>query len=226
MELNIKELFHLILVKWWVILICASVFGIGAFIYSQNFLEPVYEANTTLYVGKNADEKGFNSTDLDIGTIVVLDYQEIAKSRLVASTVINELGITHLDTESLMEKIKVEQRADTRVIEISLTDTSPEMAMIMANKVAEVLREKIIEIMQVKNVQVIDVAIMPTKPISLSSKTILAIMILVGGIIGGLAIFMTEYFNNTIRTPEDVNKHLGLPVIGAIPAFRTDKKGV
>ncbi|HHW21443.1 MAG TPA: hypothetical protein GXX26_00980 [Clostridiaceae bacterium] len=226
MELNIRELFRLVLTKWWIILICAVIFGIGGYVYSQNFVVPVYEANTTLYVGKNADEKGVSEIDLDIGTIVVQDYREIAKSRLVASTVINELGITHLDADSLMKKIKVEQRADTRVIEISFADTSPEMAMIITNKAAEVLREKIIDIMQIKNVQVIDAAIMPTEPISLSSKAIMVIMLFVGSIVGGLIIFLMEYLNNTIKTSEDVKRHLGLPVLGAIPSFKVDKKEI
>lgn len=225
MELNLKELFHLAFVKWWIILICALVFGIGALIYTQNFLEYDYEANTTLYVGKNADEEGVNSTALNIGTSVVPDYREIAKSRLVASMVINELGITHLSVEDLIKKINVIQRADTRVIEISVTDTSPEMAMKITNKTADVLKRKIVDIMQVKNVQVIDLAVIPTEPVSLSSKAILAIMIFLGIFFGGIIILLIEFFNNTIRTPEDVKKHLGLPVIGAIPAFKADRKG-
>jgi capsular polysaccharide biosynthesis protein len=32
-------------------------------------------------------------------------------------------------------------------------------------------------------------------------------------------IFLIEYLDNTIKTPEDVQKHLGLPVIGTIPVF-------
>ncbi len=225
MELNLKEILYLAFVKWWIILICALIFGLGALVYTQNFMEKDYEANTTLYVGKNADEEGVNSTALNIGTSVVPDYREIAKSRLVASTVINELGITHLSVENLIKKINVIQRADTRVIEISVTDTSPEMAMKITNKTADVLKRKIIDIMQVKNVQVIDVAVIPTEPISLSSKTILVIMIMVGIIFGGLVILLIEFFNNTIRAPEDVKKHLNLPIIGIIPTFKADKKG-
>ena len=49
-------------------------------------LDPVYEAETTLYVGKKTDAEGVSYTDLNIGASVVLDYQEIAKSRIVAST--------------------------------------------------------------------------------------------------------------------------------------------
>lgn len=225
MELSLKELFNLVLIKWWIIFICALVFGTGGLIYAQNFLESEYEANTTLYVGKNADEEGVNSTALNIGTSVVPDYREIAKSRLVASTVINELSITHLSVENLIKKIKVIQRTDTRVIEISVTDTSPEMAMKITNKTADVLKRKIVDIMQVKNVQVIDVAVIPTKPISLSSKAILVIMVMAGIIFGGIIILLIELLDNTIRTPEDVKKHLNLPVIGTIPAFKVDMKG-
>lgn len=47
-----------------------------------------------------------------------------------------------------------------------------------------------------------------------------------GGLIGlflgvGLA-FLFEYFDKTIKTPEDIETHLGLPVLGTIP--KIDKK--
>lgn len=224
MELSIKDIFILVLNKWWIIFLCIALFSIAAVVYSTQFSEPVYEANTTLYVGKNVEETGLDSTSLYIGEIVVSDYKEIAKSRLVASAVIDDLKLEGMTVNKLSKKINVEQRKDTRVIEISVTDTDPQMAMIIANKVAEVLREKIIKIMQLKNVQVIDTAILPTEPVSLSSTMILIIMSAAGLIIGFFIILLTEYFDNTIRTPEDIKKYLNLPVIGTIPAFKSERK--
>lgn len=225
MELSFKDIFRLLSEKWWIIFLCIILFGGTSVIYSTHFSEPVYEANTTLYVGKNVDETGVDSSSLYIGEMVVLDYQEIAKSRLVASAVIEDLNLDDITISELSKKISVEQRKETRIIEISVTDTDPERAMIISNKVAEVFREKIIKIMQFENVQIIDTAILPTEPISMSSTMVFLIMLFAGLIIGFLIILMIEYFNNTIRTPEDVKKHLNLPVIGTIPAFKADTKG-
>lgn len=227
MELNFKEMLHLLLRKWWLILLCAIIIGIGAYFFAANFTTPVYEANTTIYVGKNADQAGVDALDLNIGAAVVLDYREIAKSRLVASTVIKELELTDdLSVGELIDRINVEQRTETRVIEISVMDYDPEMAMIITNKTAEVFKEKIAEIMQIENVQVIDVAELPTSPVTPGKRTISMIGSMLGLIIGVVIVFLIEYFDNTIKTPEDVKKYLGLPVIGTIPAFKADKKGI
>ena len=207
-------------------MLCIIIFGSGAYFFAVNFTVPVYQANTTMYVGKNADELGVNTTALNIGAAVVLDYQEIAKSRLVAATVIEELGLTDISVNELIDSINVTQRTETRVIEISVYDYDPEMAMIITNKTAEVFKEKIMDIMQVENVQVIDVAEIPFGPISPSNSTFAMIGILLGAVIGVVIIFLIAYFDNTIKTSEDVKKHLSLPVIGTIPAFKADRKGI
>lgn len=207
-------------------MLCIFIFGSGAYFFAVNFTVPVYQANTTMYVGKNADELGVNATALNIGAAVVLDYQEIAKSRLVAATVIDELGLTDISVGELMDSINVSQRTETRVIEISVYDYDPEMAMMITNKTAEVFKDKIIEIMQIENVKVIDVAEIPTRPISPSNRSVTMIGLLLGAVIGVVIVFLIAYFDNTIKTSEDIKKHLNLPVIGTIPAFKADKKGV
>lgn len=202
------------------------ILGGGIAAVRAYYLDPVYEAETTLYVGKKTNTEGVSYTDLNIGASVVLDYQEIAKSRIVASTAIQELGYTDLSVDDLKGSISVNQKTDTRVIEITVIDTNPEMAMILTNKVADVFKRKIVEIMQVENVQVIDVAELPVHPISPSKRTVAFIGLLIGAVLGAGIIFLIAYLDNTIKTSEDVKKHLNLPVIGTIPAFKADKKGI
>lgn len=224
MELNLKDIFHLLLKKWWIIalcmLLCGSIAGVRAY-----YLDPVYEATTTLYVGKNAAKEGFSYQDLNIATSVVLDYQEIAKSRIVAATAIKELTLTDFTVEDVIDKVSVSSKTDTRVIEISVMDTDPNLALVLTNKVAEVFMRKIIEIMQVENVQVIDLAEFPEDPVSPGIKTVAAIGLAIGLVIGAGIIFLMAFLDYNIKTPDDVRKHLDLPVIGTIPAFQTLRKG-
>lgn len=225
MEINLKEIFHLVFRKWWLILLCVVVCGSLSFFLTYYYMIPNYRANTTLYVGKNADEKGMTATDLNIGASIVLDYREIAKSRLVASTVISELGLFNISIDELVEKINVEQRTETRVIEISVTDNDPKMAMIITNKVAEVFQRKIVDIMQVENVQVIDKAEVPIEPVSPNKSLNLVIGIVLGCMFGFGFILIIKYLDYTVKTPEDIKKYTGLPVIGTIPEFQVKRKG-
>lgn len=226
MELNFKELFQIILRKWWVLVICAVICAGAAYVLTTYYMVPIYQADTTLYVGKNADEQGANINDLNIGASVVLDYREIAKSRLVASTVINELSLADYYTvDSLAASINVEQKSETRIIVISFASTDPQRAMDITNKVAEVFQQKITEIMRVENVQVIDKAERPLFPVSPNKRTNLIIGVLLGLMIAVGIVLLKEYLDNTVKTAEDVKKCTGLPVIGTIPVFQQIGKG-
>lgn len=78
---------------------------------------------------------------------------------------------------------------------------------------------RISEVMQPTDVQVIDVAIAPDKPIS-PKKTLNVVIAAILGLFMGLAVaFILEYMNKTVRTAEDVQRYLDLPVLGSIPDF-------
>ncbi len=224
--MSLKELFQVILRKWWILLFCTIICAGVAYVLTNYYMVPMYQADTTLYVGKNADEQGANINDLNIGASVVLDYREIAQSRLVASTVINELGLAdYYSVDGLAASISVEQKSETRIIVISFRSPDPQMAMNITNKVAEVFQQKITDIMRVENVQVIDKAELPLSPVSPNRSTNLMIGILLGLMIGTGIVLLREYLDNTIKTTEDVEKCTGLPVIGTIPVFQQNGKG-
>jgi len=224
MEMNLKEIMHLLLRKWWVILLFIILFGSLSYVMTNYYMVPVYTANTTLYVGKNADEQGMSLSELNIGASVVLDYREIARSRLVASTVIEELNLEDISAKELANSIRVQQRPETRVIEISVSHTDPQMAMDITNKVAEVFQEKIVEIMQVSNVQVIDRAELPERPSFPNKRANYIIGVLLGLMLSAGIILLIEYLDDTIKTSEDAKKYLNLPVIGTIPSFSPRRK--
>lgn len=147
-EISIKDIFGMLVRRWWIILVFAVVFGAAVYIRTNFFAVPLYNASTTLYVGKNTDQFGIETADLNLGSSLILDYREIAKSRLVAYEVLDELGLG-MSAEEMSDKIMVDQKDTTRVIEITVKDSDPQMAMDIANTVAEVFRRKVADIMQI-----------------------------------------------------------------------------
>ena len=81
---------------------------------------------------------------------------------------------------------------------------------------------RISEVMQPTDVQVIDVAIEPDKPISPKKTLNVVIAAILGLFIGLATAFILEYMNKTIRTAEDVQHYLDLPVLGSIPNFESE----
>lgn len=219
-EIDLRELFRMFLKRWWVLAVCAVVCAVAAGLWTYYMIVPVYEANTTLYIGRNADEQsGQLANDLYIGTMVITDYREIAKSRIVASEVIKELGLSNYSTNQMAGKINVSQKNDTRVIQISVQDVNPKMAMDITNKVAEVFQKKVVEIMHIDNAQIIDTAELPKAPISPDKRRNVILAFVIGLAIGAGIVFLIEFLDDTIKTQEDVKKYIDLPVVGNIPVF-------
>lgn len=78
---------------------------------------------------------------------------------------------------------------------------------------------RISEVMQPTDVQIIDVAIEPDKPISPKKTVNVVIAAILGLFVGIATAFTQEYMNKTLKTAEDVQHHLNLPILGSIPDF-------
>lgn len=67
------------------------------------------------------------------------------------------------------------------------------------------------------NVSLVDRAVVPNKPSSPKVFLNLLLALVLGLIIAGVFIFLREYFDDTIRSPDDVEAKLGLPLLGLVP---------
>lgn len=221
-EISLRELFF-ILKKWMGLIMALFVIAVAvAGGLSYYVLEPEYQTFTTLMVGKPKDyqtENKIEYNDLILNQKLVSTYGEIIKSRVVTDRVIKNLGLV-LSFDSFRNKVSVNLVKDTEIIKIQVTDKDPTMVANIANETAIVFMDSVKTIMNVENVQVIDKAQIPNRPIKPRPMLNMAIAGVLG-IMGGIFLtFLLEFLDNTIKTQGDVEKHLGLPVIGAIPIVK------
>lgn len=97
-------------------------------------------------------------------------------------------------------------------------DVSNEIYVMLAKRLEEA---KVAEVMVPNEVQVIDAATLPEKPIKPRKVLVMAIMTLLGLIVGMGTVIVQSLMYRKIRTAEDVEKELGLPVLGMIPDTNT-----
>ncbi len=80
------------------------------------------------------------------------------------------------------------------------------------------------EDMKTGNIRIVDRAEVPEYPIKPKKKLNILLAIIVSLLTGtGLAFFF-EYLDNTIKLPEEVEKHLNIPFLGSTPLFSTKNK--
>lgn len=219
-EIILKEYLYMIWRRLWIIIIITFLFIATSGLLSYFVLVPEYETFTTLILGKVNAGVGFNEAiqynDILLNKQLVNTYGEIAKSRLVSKEVINNLGLD-LTAEQLGKKIKVSLVEDTEVIKIIVYYDNPELAVKIANEIAQVFKKNIINIMKIENVQIIDEAEVPANPVKPRPMLNMAVAGTLGMIMSMLLVFFIEYMDNTIKTTSEVDKYLGYPVIGMIP---------
>jgi uncharacterized protein involved in exopolysaccharide biosynthesis len=73
--------------------------------------------------------------------------------------------------------------------------------------------------LETNNVSVIEEAVTPRVPIRPRKVVNLLVAVVVGVLIGVGTALTIEYFDTTVKTPDDVERYLGLPVIAIVPQF-------
>lgn len=222
-EIDLRDLFEIILKRIWIIALITVLSIAISGIVSYFILDPIFETSTTLIVSKPNDEESMiQYSDVLLSQKLVKTYGEIIKSRNVSKQVINQLGLD-ITPEQLKNMITVSPVKDTEIVRIKVTLTNPGLASDIANKVAEVFMKDVKRIMNVDNVQVIDKAEIPLTPVKPRPQLNMLIAGFLGMMIGLGIIFLIEFLDNTIKTPNDIEKYLDLSVIGTIP-FVDEKK--
>ncbi len=221
--MNVKQIAKLFLHRWWLFVLFAAIGGGASFYVSYYMLEPVYVANTSIFVNdKNLDnsEYGIAYDQILVNTQLIADYTELMKSRSIAKAVIDDLGLKDVSVDKLRGMISVSSRNGTRIIEISVRCNDPETAVKISDSVAKVFSRKAVELMNVLNVNIVDPAELPDSPLEPDRPRNVALAVCAALVLAMGVILAAEYLDNTIKSSEDVEERLGLTVLGIIPEFR------
>ena len=226
-EINLKDFFNYYKKYVLIVVLCAVMFGIGITIYDKLFKTPKYTTSTTIVLVKDANSditkqaETINQSDITLNQKLVATYRQIVKSKLVLEQVIDKLNLNY-SYEKLFNEIKVEALEETEIIKISVTDEDSKLCPNIANKVAEIFENEITKIYKLNNVSIIDKAVEDTSP---SNNTffrdfVLAIFLAVAG--SSAIIFVVYYFDDTLRSTENVESELDMPLIGKIFKDKND----
>lgn len=222
-EIDLGEVFHLLISKLGIIILSGIILGLVSIVGTMLLITPQYESTTKMFVLSKQDSNTLTNQDMQTSTLLTKDYAELIKSRTVTEGVIAQLNLK-MRHEDLLKKLTVETPTDTRIISIIVTDPDPYTASEIANAVRDVAAGHIQQVMDIEAVNVVDTANIPSEKSSPSLTKNGAI----GGLLGvflAIAVILIVYItNDTIKAPEDVDRYLGLSVLGNIPLMDTEKK--
>ncbi|MCM3412413.1 capsular biosynthesis protein [Metabacillus litoralis] len=204
-EINIRELLLVIKRYLWIILLVTVISTSAGTYYSISSYTPMYQSASRMIL--NADS-GLMST-----------LKVIIQDTTVLEKVVEKLDLPY-PPEVLSSKIMVASIGDSKVVTVTVTDSDPKQAAILANSIAETYKEEIPGIIGFNDVKLLSQAKEVPFPIN-EDKNKPIIYGFAGGIVVSIGLaFLLNTLNNSIRKEHEVEELLGLPVLGTVPKMK------
>lgn len=214
-QLDIKELLYVIKKRILLVLLLPVIGAITAAGVSFLILKPVYQANVSIIISKDQGSM-LTQSDVMMYQNLIKTYTEIAKSAVVAEKAIS-YGDIKTSAESLQSSLSVTSQTGTQVLKMSVTSGQPDDAVTKVEALGKAFLEESRRLLPSGTVEIMDHAKIPKRPVK-PNKMLNVIVAFAIGLMAAIGFaFLMEYMNDTIKSEEDVERYLGVPIIGVIP---------
>lgn len=215
-EIDLVELMYFYQSKLlWII----AAFIIGAVVMglvTVFMITPKYTASSKVYMVSASSDSIVDLTDLNLGTSLSKDYEELLKSRPIFEAVIDKLNLDY-EYEELLDMVTISTQDETRILIISVESPSREEAKDVANELAELAVSKLPQLMDTSKPNIVETAILAEEPSSPS----LAKNVMIGALVLTLLVMGILTFgyvtDDTLNSAEDVESAFGIMPLTVIP---------
>jgi len=225
--MRIKDFLSIFIRRGWLIVLFAAAATLGAIVVSK-LQEPAWRVSVRIAVTPARADLGLSETI----NRLLRNYGEHLTTRRMAQIAIDQLRLQDKDPSMTAEKLRKELRVSAQLgnytLQLDVEDRDPnrafDVATVLANAFVAEHTQKMADIDPRDRLQA-SVLDRPTWPRLIRPKT--KINALGGGVlgllIGALAVVAWELLDTTLKTPEQAEKHTGLPVLGAIPRMQGER---
>ena len=198
---------------------------ICAVLISMFVLPKKYTSSVSLYVnnGQPILNNALNVNDINASQKLVGTYIVILQDEHVIEQVAEQLS-RPVSAAKLAGMISMGAVNDTEVLSISANTEDPQLSAEICNVFADIAPEVLQRVVKAGSVEVLGEAKAATAP---SSPSVVK-NALIGALIGLVLMigwtFYREMADNTVKSEDDLRKHVDVPVLGEIPKIRVEKE--
>ncbi len=216
--MELHDYWRILVRRGWIIVLVTVIGAASAYFWSKAQV-PVYRSTVYINVRPARLDWGLQQTIKQ----VMRNYARQIKSISMAQRVAEEHQLD-LSPYALAEKITVSPIESDLLLQIDVKDTDPVVAAEIANSVAEEFVAEI-EVFNTQQrqedrvaVSILDYA-QPGTLFTPRTRINTVAGALLGAVVGGLIVLVLEFLDDTIKTTDDVKRHVGadLMVLGTIP---------
>ena len=215
-EVDLLELFGAILKHIKLIIVLCILFGVGGFFGTKLLIAPTYTASTSIYLTPQISESGsldYNSQMAN--SKLVTNVVELMTQNNIMSEVAKNVGLESAD--SVKSIVNVSNDSNTEIITVTATTNDPKLSKAIANDTVNTFITRMQKNLNVSNIEIVDKAklsYVPSGP-NVKKNTMMAGVI---GLVVGVGYAVLKFLSdNRLRTKEEAEKYLGIPVFCEIP---------
>lgn len=216
-DVNFQRILTAIRRGWKTIVITVLTITLISSTTTFFLIKPTYETQVKLFIGKEETKKeGYNESEVHMYQKLLKTYSEVIKTKDLANAAIKKANIDIKPAE-VLNNLTIVPVADTQILEIKYKSTSPTDGYNLINSIKDEFIKLSEDIVQKGNIQVLESAQIPKKPVSPNKVLNIGLSIVLSLGLGAGIVLLKEFMNNSFRGKEEIEKELGLPVIGVIP---------
>jgi len=217
--IDLAELFQILKKHLSLIAILAIGTTLVSGIFTLFFITPIYQAATQLVLVPRTSDVPLTQGEINANIQMINTFNEVIISPLILDEVIEDLGL-ELTAGSLRSGMNARNTTNSQVITLTVQNENPELASQIANTTAEVFKIEVLENFNMDNVRILAPAQIPSRPISPRLTVNIGIGFVIGAMTGIFLAFLLEFLDKTVKTEQEIEKLVGLPVIGSIPLMK------
>ncbi|SOE00417.1 polysaccharide biosynthesis tyrosine autokinase [Blastococcus haudaquaticus] len=212
------------LLRRWYYLVIGLALGAAAAAGVLQLMTPQYASNTQLFVSTaGATDLSAVAQGEQFSQQRAASYAQLLIGRDLAALVIADLGL-ETTPDQLPSQISAQVLPETVILDVTVTDESPERALAIARSVGEQF-SALVERLETPRgaavapvqVSVVAAPLLPSEPASPDPVRILAAGMFAGLLLGGLGAVARDRLDTSVREESEVTDAARVPVLGAIP---------
>jgi MPA1 family polysaccharide export protein len=216
--IDLSKLFAILKKNMRYLIILPIFFLVLSMVMTFLFMTPKYSSSTQVLVNQKETDSQMMAQQVQSDLQLVNTYSEIIKSPRILDKVSKNLKGKY-SSEEIAGMLTVSNQAESQILNIAVENESREAAGKVANEIANVFSKDVNKIMNVDNVSILSKADNNGNKVSPKQLINAVVGVFLGLIVALIIIFLKEILDKRIKTEEDVEELLDLPVLGTIQDF-------
>ena len=218
-EIDLVEIWQVIKKQFGLLVVIVILCAILAGVISKFFIAPKYTSSSTIFLTPSISESGVvdftsqNSNEKLVNNVMALLVQDN-----ILSEVAKQTGMESI--EELRNQIEVSNDTNTTLVKVEATTLDPKLSKNIVNSMVNIFIDTMQENLNLKNIEIVDKAKLSYEPSGPNVKKNILIGAAAGFVIDALIVVLKVLTNTRLKSKEEAEKYLNLPVFCELPVIK------